>query len=175
MEMLLGFLGGIAFWPALIVLVEMCALTAFVAHDRGGFATISVIVTLVLLQWLGYPVISFVWQNPLTVVVWVLGYLALGISYSFFKWDRTVAKWRREYDESPKSKQDHMWSRRPVASARKDRILGWMMFWPWSFFWWVVADFVKELFLSIYKHLGGLYDKVTSRHTHDLESVHAKD
>jgi hypothetical protein len=175
MEMLIGFLGGIAFWPVLIILVEMCVLTAFVANDRGGMATVSVVVTLILLQWLGYPIAAFIWQNPLTVVVWLLAYLGMGIGYSFFKWDRFVAKWRREYDESKtKDGRDRIWRARPVAGESKDRIIGWMMFWPWSLFWWLVADFVSELFLAIYRKLGNLYDRVTSRHTSDIEAAHRK-
>jgi hypothetical protein len=50
----------------------------------------------------------------------------------------------------------------------KNRIVGWMMFWPWSAFWWFFSDFITEAFNWIYRHFSSVYERIAQRHLKDL-------
>lgn len=167
MDFFFGLFAGITFWPALIIALEVICLFGFVEFERGGFALISIVVTSLLLHFLfGISVFSFIYEHPLALIMWAAGYIAVGVAYSLFRWDRLGAKWRRNYDDAD---SDYMkkgiWAEKPVAAHSKNRIITWMMFWPWSMLWWIISDFVKELFTVIYRKIAKWYDAIMARHT----------
>lgn len=59
----------------------------------------------------------------------------------------------------------------PIASDNKNRIVTWMMFWPWSLAWTVLRDYVLELFDTIFEYLKMVYQKIANRHYKDLDST----
>jgi len=165
-----GFLGGLATWPALIVLIEMCALFACMELERGVLALVSVAATITILDYVFHVgVVSFTFANMFTVGIYFLAYVAFGVLFSLFRWDRYCAKWRREYDETEyENGKTRLRKELPRAKTSKSRIITWMMFWPWSLVWWVIRDFVKEIFIVLYEKLGKVFDRIAHRHTHDL-------
>ncbi len=77
--------GGILFW----IFVSIIALVLFivVANEKPGWATISVIATLLLLAWLGdFNLWTVITHNPLWAVALFFAYVALGVGWSFWKW-----------------------------------------------------------------------------------------
>jgi len=52
------------------------------------------------------------------------------------------------------------WTKKPEYSRSKDRITGWMIFWPWSCLWLVINDPVRRFCGWVYDTLGGLYKSI---------------
>lgn len=162
-----GLFAGIAFWPVVIILVESCIILAFVENKNPLVAFVSFIIALVLLEFLtAADPLTFTYNNPVTVLMYAAGYVVIAILYSFWRWDRLGAAWRRKYDDPDYARsKESLLRERPLAKYNKALIIGWMMFWPWSLFWWVLADFIIDFFGFLYRHLARVYDAISSRHT----------
>lgn len=56
----------------------------------------------------------------------------------------------------------------PLAAERKTAILGWMMYWPYSFTWTFINDPVKRAFITIYRNIAGGLDRMTAKLTANI-------
>jgi len=167
MEFVFGFLGGLASWPALILLIECAAIIACVERQgSGGLALLSIVITAALLVFIfGINPLAYVIAHPFMALLAVTAYLATGIVWARFRLERYlkqwVAKWHNTQSEYAKKE---MYGSRPTLANSKDRILGWMVFWPWSALWWALADMIVDLFNKLYEMLGGFFGKVIQRY-----------
>ena len=170
MEFGLGVLTGVGLWPALIFAAWVILLFPLVEFERTGFAVLSVIVGLALAQFgFGYDVLGTITGNPIAILAWGGFYILVGIGYSLLRWNSFCAKWRREYDAEPGGfTRSTMWSNRPDAATSKNRITAWMMFWPWSAFWWLLSDVITEIFEWIYVRFAAVYSRIAARHLDGL-------
>jgi hypothetical protein len=166
-----GFLAGLGFWPLFAILVWTLILFPLVALERTGFAILTVVVGAVLLQFVGgIDVWGALVDRPLSILMWVAVYVLVGLGYSFLRWDRYAAKWRREYEAASSTyEKDIMWGNQPAAVKNKNRITSWMMFWPWSAFWWFFSDFIVEAYEWLYTHFSTVYTWIAQRHLKGLE------
>ena len=87
-------------------------------------------------------------------------YIVCGIIYAFFvRWPAFVYKAKEKYDDAVK---DAKVSRTknfdispdiklymPLVSDNKERLSGWMAFWPWSAIGWIVDDPIRRMYKSI--------------------------
>lgn len=94
--------GGFWFW--ILVSVIAAWLFAAVKHENGGWATGSVI-TFAMVMWLfgNFNVFNYIFKNPTFVLCCFLGYLMVGVLWSFCKWmffNRTI---RETYDRIKES------------------------------------------------------------------------
>lgn len=100
----LGLLGLFAigtFWFWTLLVVESALLFWALEEDSGFGATVSLIVTVLLLQYLGDAnVFGYIKGNPLEVVSYVLGYFLFGTLWSFGKWYFFLLNLREKYDEA---------------------------------------------------------------------------
>lgn len=96
---LLGFvlLDGMMLYGALII--AFLFILFCLENDKPGWCTIDIIVVLVALQFLTniHP-LQFVLQNPVYIVFYVLGYLAIGTGWLFVKWPVHVYKIKNKFD-----------------------------------------------------------------------------
>lgn len=77
--------GGLLFW--ILIIIVGLVLFVVVANERPGWATISVVATLLLLAWLGdFNLWTVITHNPLWAVALFFAYVALGVGWSFWKW-----------------------------------------------------------------------------------------
>jgi hypothetical protein len=170
MEFGLGLLTGIGLWPSIVFFGWGLLVLALVASERTGFAFLSVVVVALVAQFaLGYDLFGYVYNNPLSLVPFVVGYIGLGVLYSMVRWNFWCAAWRRQYDAAPDKPgnyydKTYYWNARPNVTTSKSRITGWMMFWPWSLFWWAFSDLIVEVFEWVYKHLATIYGRIAMRH-----------
>jgi hypothetical protein len=166
MEFGLGFLSGIGFWPLLIFLSCTILLFPLVELERTGFALLSVVVGLALAQFaFGYDVIGTITGNPVAVMAWGGFYVLIGIGYSLLRWNQFCSKWRADYDAStPGYDQNSLWNAKPDATYSKNRITAWMMFWPWSAFWWFFSDLILRGYEWIYTRFVTVYTRIAARH-----------
>lgn len=182
--------GGVLFW----IFVSVIALVLFivVANEKPGWATISVVVTLVLLAWLGdFNLWRVITHQPWWAVAFFAAYVVLGVGWSFWKWwffvtdkkDKFV-ELRAEYEKVAKrseaevaerhyvidhdSRLNHLrremeLNKKPRARDNKARILTWTIYWPWSFVWTIIDDPLKKFFKYIYKKLQAVYQKIADK------------
>ncbi|OGY91041.1 MAG: hypothetical protein A3B31_03155 [Candidatus Komeilibacteria bacterium RIFCSPLOWO2_01_FULL_53_11] len=98
MEALAWFaFGTLSFW----LLVTVIALSIFycVETRHNILGVWIIIVTLSLISYVGRePVWSTLFGSWKRTLLYVLGYVAAGITWSFFKWDRFAASERRRHD-----------------------------------------------------------------------------
>jgi hypothetical protein len=93
-------------------------------------------------------------------------YLAVGMGYSIIRWDRYVAKWYVEnYNNEEDRVKERRYGSRPTVGTSKNRIVHWMAYWPWSGLWWLLSDFLTEVFSFLYRRLGRVYEMIEKRHT----------
>lgn len=58
----------------------------------------------------------------------------------------------------------------PYAWEYKSTIILWMSYWPWSAFWWLMEDFIINIFRSLQRRLSNLMDRVSKWVFQNLES-----
>jgi len=89
---------GLLFWGIVVVLTIL--LFVFIEYNQGGWATISLLAVLGILQWWAkVDIIGAVRQEPLLAVAGVAAYLIAGTLWAFVKWWFYVRAERRKYDE----------------------------------------------------------------------------
>ncbi len=90
--------GTIGFW--ILVIAEIICLIGCMAKDRGSWATVSLVVTAVILNWLsGIPIIQWVGGHFWLALAYAAGYLVAGTVWSVIKWYSYVSDQRERYDE----------------------------------------------------------------------------
>lgn len=178
------------FWFWALIVAEIILLFVFIENENGIGATISVIIFGCCLQFLGdVDIIGFVMKNPLHLLAIVASYFVLGAIWGTVKWWIYCRDRLEEYEETKeeflKSKglpagtkvvPDEYkleWTRRikqhgryhdvsqtPRVRDNKGTILRWMSFWPISFIWSLINDFVKRVFKTIYQKIAGFLQRI---------------
>jgi hypothetical protein len=158
------------FVPILIIALWVVILFPLAIFEKTGFALLSVLVAGALLQVVaGYDVLGYIVNNPLTILTYATAYIVVGVGYTFLRWDRFGANWRKIYDATPDGyNKRSLYDNQPTAFKNKSRITNWMMFWPWSAFWWFLSDFILEVFNWVYSHFVTVYDRIMARHLQGL-------
>ena len=183
--------GSLWFW--VLIAAEILVVLILLEWDRGTVATLTFVATLLLLQFLGdVNIFGYVVENPTTVIVGAVAYFALGTGWAIARWWFYVREQRAWYDElrsaflrfhhleadsaMPEELQQQ-WqncvglakrghrqlSVRPLAARHKSDILRWMSYWPWSCFWTVLKDPVRETFLAIYQQIAEYLQQISDR------------
>lgn len=57
----------------------------------------------------------------------------------------------------------------PTWSENKDRIVAWIMFWPWSAMWYVLADVVKDFCEWVVSRLKNVYNSIAQNAYKDID------
>lgn len=198
--------GTLWFW--LLIIGETCLL--FYCSDcfddldddiPAGLATVSIIATLLLLQFLGnlnWLGSVFSWRS----LFWISGYLVCGILYAAWRWYRFVVKAGEAFKEAKaeflknnnrkcedlendaKLRTDlykHVASfwRSPAKLIESDgrilvrrhkaRVMSWMMYWPWSGLWYLIHDFVKEVFEHVYRLVHDIFQRISDYALRDIK------
>lgn len=178
-----------SFWFWTLVAAEVILLFAFVDHEEGGLASISVLIFATLLQFFGkIDIIDYVRQNPLFLVSCVVSYFALGVIWSIVKWwifcrdkleefeefrdqflsDREItgtkvipAKYKKEWLDKISYRKELV--KPPQVRENKSRILRWMTFWVVSIIWSFINDFVKRVYRTIYQKMAGFLQSMSDK------------
>jgi predicted membrane protein len=166
----------ILFW---IVLIEVILIFACIAKNSGTWATVSLIISLLLLQFLTtLNVFGYIIANPLRIILYAFGYLIAGIIWSFAKWYMFLVGKKNEYEEKKKkfleekSAKNKTWpeyaktnlDKYPLeALDHKWSIIRWMSYWPISLVWSVIDDLVEKILRTIWNLLKNIYQKISDR------------
>ena len=179
-------LGTVWFWVTLIV---ACLILFWeVEAERGELATVTIVVSLLALQFLtDIKVFTYVGNNPSVILPAIAGYFVLGTLWSFGKWWFFVQRKKKGYKKAltqykERSQLNHTRESldsesrpkvsqfKPVATSNKGRILVWMMYWPWSMAWTIIDDPVKEVFARIFDRARKIYQSIADRAFEDFEN-----
>jgi hypothetical protein len=151
METILGFAAGFLLtWPALIVLVVLGIL--FEHNGARGWAVFSALATA--------AVSYFFFSVPLmTIALGAVGYVVIGLIWSFWRYKRHAAKVVEEYrNESSDKKQWALAKLHPKAML--STITAWIMIWPFSLVENLIGDIINTIQMLVTKFFRGVYHKV---------------
>lgn len=100
MEEAIAFLAIGTFWFWALLVIEAIALFALVFNEKGTWATVTLVLTLVLLNFVSkIPIVHYVFANPVKTGLLVVGYFVAGTLWSIAKWWFFVRRRRENYDE----------------------------------------------------------------------------
>lgn len=172
--------GLVAFWFFALLLAFILLITV---NEERFFPTSILIAALsVALTWkYGFTeTFSWITSNWVLFGLGVVGYLGLGILWSFFKWDRYISErieevkkaWDRYSDpKNTGTKKIETFAEYveesgsvPVALNRKEKIACWIFYWPLSIVLYVIGDFLREFINWVVRYFGNVYTAITNRH-----------
>lgn len=185
--------GSIWFWLVLIGIG--ITLVALVENEKGTWATLTTIATVLLLNYAWkVPVFKSIIAHPWAVLAWIGIYYVVGIIWGMLKWTSFVHKMVGQYNEykadflkrnsttelTPElaAKLRDELSRSssrpssavPTASEHKSDILRWMTYWPFSIVGTFLSDIVVKLWNHIYTFLATTYDRIAARLYKDVSA-----
>lgn len=164
-ETIFIFLSGMATaylltWPALIALL---VLGIFFEHNGArGWAVFTGIVAM--------AVSFFFFAVPLeTLVVYAVGYIAVGLVWSFWRYKRYVeveAAKIREMSANAERKADY--AKRLAPNNNLDTITAWILIWPFSAIENVLGDLINAVQALVTKVFKGVYHRIYTSLVGDL-------
>jgi hypothetical protein len=174
----------------LITIGFLCFVFRAIDHEDIITSSICIFFYLIILNFVsGVPILGFIANHPNWTVLIGIGYIVLGIIWSFFKWYWFARKNKNEFlgkkirflklkgwgDANEKSlipkKFQNEWEKyagygdcyiKPLkVMDYKSKITGWIAYWPFSLIWAFFADFIKDLFGNIVELFKNKYQKVS--------------
>lgn len=177
------------FWWWILFAGFVIADILFLEYDNGRGATFSLFVFAAAMFFLGdWNPFPWMIANPLWTVGVVLGYFVAGSIWSMVKWYFHCLNVRDDFKEF----KDEFFTKHGITGEKipmtlkkewehdiiytkfrkgvplnfmdyKGTILTWMTHWPFSAVWTLLNDPIRRIFLSIYKHLGGILQSISNR------------
>ncbi len=101
------------------------------------------------------PVIAFLsdWSWHFILLA-IIGYGIMGGANSVFRWFKLC----RKYVETHPKQSEETYREQLRPAKYKGRLIGWIVYWPWSLFWNILGDF----FTGIYDALANVYNRVAA-------------
>ena len=169
--------GTIWFW--LLVLVASGFITASTESDEDNFpASIWFIASLALLYFFGNSAFfksigAFILTYPGKTLAIFLGYVFIGTVWSIIKWffylNRVKETWYENRRKYPSTYSNSKFSIDDYkATEHKERIIHWMLYWPFSGIWTLINDPVRHAFQWVLVNCGGIFDSIAAKVFKDL-------
>lgn len=172
-----------SFWFWILVAVELVLVFAFVENEKGLLAGVSFGVFGLVLQFVfGVDIFKFIIENPWKIGVFAAAYVAIGITWSIFRFwwfvgtkFQEIADYEKnwmtrngyQYDENgamaPETVikwNEYVDKNSPTALENKAFICRLIAYWPINVIWFLISDFVKEFFVKIYNRLSKVYEGI---------------
>ena len=170
-----------------VVFVVECLLLEV---EHWGWATATLIATTLAAQFLHVAdIFGFVTHHAVESLLYALGFLAVGVVWSFVKWfsfliqfrekfrehrdewysakglavgTELTAEQQKEFDDSFRyqSFNGNALNTKPKATKNKRRIVAWMAYWPFSMVGTIINDPVRRLFKFLFNTFKALYQNI---------------
>jgi energy-coupling factor transporter transmembrane protein EcfT len=152
--------GTLWFW--LLTFVLFVTLVFTVNASRGFLSTSVFVFTLLFLNYVAkVPVFALAFYHPWAVLLLLGLYCVAGTIWCFLKWYLFVKDLATQYARS-----GTLVRMSPQVSDYKSDILFWLSYWPFSILGYMLNDFVRKVFNSIYNEIAdklqGISDRVFS-------------
>lgn len=146
-----GFLAGFLLsWPALIVLVVLGIL--FEHNGARGWAVFFALIVMACAYF-------FFNISLIALAVGAVGYIAVGLFWSFWRYKRHAAKVVEANRDTTASNKE-----RVLAQLHPKAMLGtitaWIMIWPFSMVENIIGDLINAIQLLVTKFFRGVYHRV---------------
>jgi len=159
-----AFIAGIATgyiltWPGLIVLFILG--TYFEHRESRGTAVFIGILTI-------FTSYFFFDVSVQTIAEYAVGYLAVGILWSFWRYKKYVTAKVKYIKEYERDDMQHYYAKNLHPSKHLDTITAWILIWPFSMMESVVGDaidMVNSLVTNVFK---SVYHKIYAKAIQDL-------
>jgi len=113
--------------------------------------------------------IQYIQDNKTNILMITIGYILIGIVWSFIRWyfylvdnkkyqDIEKRRHEKKYRESELAFKYYI----PKAIDNKERIMTWMIYWPFSIFGFILSNPFTRFFSWIYSKVSGVYDSITA-------------
>jgi hypothetical protein len=172
------------FWLIVALLIlDIVFMIWCVAGERPFFGFFSSMLTIVAFGWyFGWSLLELVIMNPALTVSLSFFYILTGIAWSLVKWGHFVGKIKDKYIAARKDWKTgeslykdydlagfkfyfkRYWENQsipPLASENKNRILTWMIYWPFSFLWTIIDEPFKKAFELLFNSIKRLYQWIS--------------
>lgn len=178
--------GSMAFW--VFTIVGVLIMTILVNTEKLGAATWALAIGLGALQFMGCPVWQTIYAHPQVAGMWALIYVGVGVLWAFVKWFLFVNNERAKYDDlkaeylssrgwtsfqtaTPEDKskwRDYLRHREiqvpdPKNFENKDRICGWIGYWPLSMAFTLINDPIRKIVRFAYRGISGSLKHIADR------------
>lgn len=173
----------------ILIALEFLLLLWSLCLENGFWATMSLIIFTCLLRWVcGLDIIGLVCYHPWVSLTVIACYLPLGVVSSIGLWwsyvtdvinreidnkdnwiQNQFGRWRRPNEEEASQQQiaeswnKHIDSVTPKASERKARIVRTMAYWPVYDLKYLLDDFFRKVFETIYRRFAEYYQQMADR------------
>lgn len=164
------------FWFWTLIIAAVISVIAITEQEESNSWHWSILIGLpILLYFTGckneiLSLIHYVQENPITIVLGFLGYLFLGTIWSIIKWWLYLTNLRDYYRNYTYSYDKAKFS----AKQNKERIMNWMMYWPFSGLWTLINDPIKKSFQRIFKGLENRFQKISDNITKEFDKNDSK-
>ena len=164
------------FWFWTLIIAAVISVIAITEQEESNSWHWSILIGLpILLYFTGCKaeissILAYVQANPVTIVLGFLGYLFLGTIWSIIKWWLYLTNLRDVYRERGYGYDKSKFS----AKQSKERIMNWMMYWPFSGIWTLINDPIKKSFQRIFKGLENRFQKISDNITKEFDKNDSK-
>lgn len=154
-----------AFWVviAFVIILEAALLTTDKYHGLATFLATAALLGIIFFT------DAFKGARIVWLIFILILYVALGVAWAFKKWYTFVTEARDQLRESyNRAKpgdltfEQYTVGKRPLAIANKQRIVSWMVLWPFSFSWWAMT-WPRRAFAWLYERLSTVFDRISDR------------
>lgn len=150
-EVGLAFFAGLIWWEILAFAVFSIFIVGTLVHERAGVAIVLLTVML-FWGWSGTgPVLTL--SSLLDMSFFLLGYLLIGILWSFKKWRDKVSYAIKEFKTESEVRY-HL-----DSTYHMDNKLYWVTFWPFSLIGFLFGDLIEQLI----ERFKGAYAYITNK------------
>lgn len=111
--------------------------------------------------------LNYIWNYPVQSIMLAISYFVVGAIYVFIKWYSFVYFVIR----SKKENSSTVWkySLPLKVSDYKEKIYGWMIYWPLSGVWTLLNDPVRRIVETIYNSISGSLQSISDKAFSDYE------
>ena len=139
--------GGVFFWILVVIAAVIITACIEVEDPSGLGANITLLVTGLLLYFLGNKssfdgFFGYVAHNPGVILLFGLLYLIFGSGWIIFKWWLFLIDARQRIIEE----DSQFWEHEFAPGNNKSRITHWGIYWPFSAFWTLINNPAKRAF-----------------------------
>lgn len=149
----------------IIVSVFIIAEIGFLANDLDDTVA-PIAVALIAFLWMVFFTDTLKGVELLTYIVSIVSYAIVGVIWSIKKWWSFVTDKRQEVvkDFNSRIREESLMSyaARQRPKPNKQRIVTWMLLWPFSMSWWLLS-WPRRLFSTLYEYISTTFDRITDR------------